>query len=313
MAKTEVTQWDPVADNNLDVNSISLAENVMRPPAVNNSLREIMAQIRRLLNTSIFRLFDTSDPTKLLAFDLSAIPTATTRTNAFPSYAGGMSVEARGTAIVAAATTDLSAATGNFVHVTGNTTITSLGTAAAGISRKVIFDGAPLLTNGANLLLPNGVDLRAAAGDSAIFVSEGSGAWKCIAFTRAASTPYLALGTVAQVGSVPTGAAMERGSNANGTWSRFADGTQICTHTIAMGAPTAGSGAVFVSAPTTWTFPIAFLGGSSMATSINDSQSEFVWFGIGQYSSTNIILRCYSPTSSATTRTVNVIAVGRWF
>ena len=36
------------------------------------------------------------------------------------------------------------------------------------------------------------------------------------------------LGTVSQTSGVPTGAVIERGSNANGEFVRFADGTQIC-------------------------------------------------------------------------------------
>nr|WP_319484517.1 DUF2793 domain-containing protein [uncultured Cohaesibacter sp.] len=38
------------------------------------------------------------------------------------------------------------------------------------------------------------------------------------------------LGTTAQSSGVPTGAIIERGSNANGDYVRFADGTQICTN-----------------------------------------------------------------------------------
>ena len=37
------------------------------------------------------------------------------------------------------------------------------------------------------------------------------------------------LGTVSQSAGVPTGAVIERGSNANGEYVRYADGTQICT------------------------------------------------------------------------------------
>lgn len=36
------------------------------------------------------------------------------------------------------------------------------------------------------------------------------------------------LGAVSQSGGVPTGAVIQRGSNANGEFVRFADGTQIC-------------------------------------------------------------------------------------
>lgn len=38
------------------------------------------------------------------------------------------------------------------------------------------------------------------------------------------------VGTVAQSGGVPTGAVIESGSNANGEYTRWADGTQICTN-----------------------------------------------------------------------------------
>ena len=37
------------------------------------------------------------------------------------------------------------------------------------------------------------------------------------------------VGTVSQSGGVPTGAIIQRGSNANGEFVRYADGTQICT------------------------------------------------------------------------------------
>ena len=46
MAKVNVSQWATTAANNLDINSISLAEGVMQPPAVNDAFREMMAQIK---------------------------------------------------------------------------------------------------------------------------------------------------------------------------------------------------------------------------------------------------------------------------
>lgn len=60
------------------------------------------------------------------------------------------------------------------------------------------------------------------------------------------------LGTVSQSGGVPTGAVIERGSNANGDYVRFADGTQICDHRIT-------TTTIFgTSESGTWTFPAAF-------------------------------------------------------
>lgn len=40
------------------------------------------------------------------------------------------------------------------------------------------------------------------------------------------------LGGLGQSGGVPTGAIIERGSNSNGSYVRFADGTQICMKTV---------------------------------------------------------------------------------
>lgn len=42
------------------------------------------------------------------------------------------------------------------------------------------------------------------------------------------------VGTVSQSGGVPTGAIIERGSNANGEYVKFADGTLICTGVISL-------------------------------------------------------------------------------
>ena len=90
-----------------------------------------------------------------------------------------------GTDIASAATTDIGAATGVCVTVTGTTTITALGTAAAGVIRIVTFSGALTLThNGTSLILPGAVSLTTQAGDTAIFRSLGSGNWRCVTYTR---------------------------------------------------------------------------------------------------------------------------------
>lgn len=88
---------------------------------------------------------------------------------------------AKGADIASATTTDIGAATGNFVHITGTTTITGLGTIAAGAIRVVRFAGVLTLThNATSLILPTGANITTAAGDTAIFVSEGSGNWRCV-------------------------------------------------------------------------------------------------------------------------------------
>lgn len=60
------------------------------------------------------------------------------------------------------------------------------------------------------------------------------------------------LGTVSQSGGTPTGAVIQRGSNSNGTFTRFADGTQICTTQLRL---LTISGNVLYR---DWTFPAQF-------------------------------------------------------
>ena len=93
---------------------------------------------------------------------------------------------AKGDDIASASTTDIAAATGNYLHITGTTTITALGTAPSGATRLVVFDGALTLTHHAtSLILPTGANITTAAGDCAVFVSEGSGNWRCVVYQRA--------------------------------------------------------------------------------------------------------------------------------
>ena len=76
--------------------------------------------------------------------------------------------ESEGTLVASAATTDIWATDGNTLHISGTTTITSLGTAPnAGAWRKIIFDAALILTDGANLNLPGNANITTAANDFA--------------------------------------------------------------------------------------------------------------------------------------------------
>ena len=89
-------------------------------------------------------------------------------------------VNFKGADIPSASTTDLSTATGWYVDVTGTTTITSLGTVAAGQVFILRFASSLTLTHHAtNLVLPNG-NIYTTGGDVGIFVSLGAGAWRLL-------------------------------------------------------------------------------------------------------------------------------------
>jgi hypothetical protein len=91
--------------------------------------------------------------------------------------------EAQGSNIVAAATTDIGALAGNVGVVTnasGATSITALGTAPAGASRKIHFSisgGSVTLVHSGNIQCPGGINLPISSGDWVEFRSNGSGSW----------------------------------------------------------------------------------------------------------------------------------------
>lgn len=106
--------------------------------------------------------------------------------------------EARADAVASAATVELGAIVGNVVHVTGTTTITAFDVVQAGTRRRVIFDGILLLThNATSLILPTAANITTAAGDTAEFISEGAGNWKCVDYQRASGAALLGSGTLA--------------------------------------------------------------------------------------------------------------------
>lgn len=87
--------------------------------------------------------------------------------------------------IASATTTDLGSKAAHYLTISGTTTITGLGTVKAGTLKFVRFSGALTLThNGTSLILPGATNITTVAGDTAVFVSEGSGNWRCLDYKR---------------------------------------------------------------------------------------------------------------------------------
>ena len=92
--------------------------------------------------------------------------------------------------IASASTCAIGAEPEAYLNVTGTTTITAFGTIRNGTMRFLKFADALTLThNATTLILPGATNITTAAGDTAIFVSEGSGNWRCLAYQRAAQAP----------------------------------------------------------------------------------------------------------------------------
>ncbi|MBZ9984921.1 hypothetical protein LB521_27695 [Mesorhizobium sp. BR-1-1-8] len=117
------------------------------------------------------------------------------------------------------------------------------------------------------------------------------------------------LATVAQSAGVPTGGLIEAGSNSNGDYVRFADGTQICWRTIVTVNTTANTyftktelfAATFSAAPRCVISPITsnvsgVTAGYWRANTVSTIAIEFV-----------------ATVNAVSTNTFNCVAVGRWF
>lgn len=131
-----------------------------------------------------------NDPLEDLEQDMNtARPIVAGGTGASTAVGGHDAFSTKGSNVASAATCDIGAASGRYVHITGTTTITAFGTKTAGVVRILTFDGILTLTHHAtSLILPTGANITTAAGDTAVMVSEGSGNWKCVAYSRANGT-----------------------------------------------------------------------------------------------------------------------------
>lgn len=124
------------------------------------------------------------------------------------------------------------------------------------------------------------------------------------------------LGSVSQSGGTPTGAIIESGSNANGEFTKFADGRMICKIADAQGVFQNTSNILF-----DWAFPMPFVG-STPCVSVNLVGTLALTRDIGTvsaYSRTNVGAKCSALSRAAFVSadaagvTFDVTAIGRWF
>lgn len=132
-----------------------------------------------------------------------------------------------------------------------------------------------------------------------------------------------AVGTVGQAAGVPTGAILQRGSNANGSFVRFADGTQMCWARVTLLYDD------FYVLRATWAYPAVFasmpvvshMPDLSTATGYATSRPQRTYWGEATAvapTPTMTFLDLYRITEAAnipngSTIVIAVTAVGRWF
>jgi hypothetical protein len=122
------------------------------------------------------------------------------------------------------------------------------------------------------------------------------------------------VGPVSQSGGIPTGAIVERGSNANGEYVRFADGTQICTYNAVFPITTSPVGSIHrdTAGVGAWSYPAAFAAAPAVSAS---AASNTAWTGVGSASASQVnSVPVFAPTAlSGTSVRVYFMAIGRWF
>lgn len=130
---------------------------------------------------------------------------------------------------------------------------------------------------------------------------------------RMVYTSANALGAVAFTSGANSGAIIERGSNANGEYVKFADGTMLCAITYVEAANlSTAAGAIFRTADLTWNFPAAFISGSAPAIVGNYAPSR-AWLGVVGAGPTQVIFNWLSSAVyNAAGNFAILSAFGRW-
>lgn len=125
------------------------------------------------------------------------------------------------------------------------------------------------------------------------------------------------VGNVSQSAGVPTGAIIQRGSNASGEFVRYADGTLDCWISINIPNGNVAAGG-FTQLAGGWSFPAAFVSGSIpfVAPALHGSYASAYRVGFDSTSNTSVPNIYIENGRSATTPTpgsLNLLAKGRWF
>ncbi|OOV90952.1 hypothetical protein MF6396_26920 [Pseudomonas sp. MF6396] len=127
---------------------------------------------------------------------------------------------------------------------------------------------------------------------------------------KAAATADI-VGTVSQSGGVPTGAIFERGSNTNGRYVKYADGSATAEMAVTTTSFSSVAGLYvsdFMVSPT----PITFIAGSAVLSGNDAIESSFLISG--RVEPQKITARAYFTSSPGVpVRTINIVVQGRWY
>lgn len=121
------------------------------------------------------------------------------------------------------------------------------------------------------------------------------------------------LGAVSQTGGVPTGSVIETATNANGTYTKFADGTLICQGPMPDFAVAAGAVATVSS---TATFPYLFINTTyyfECNGSPNASNDVYGFTRVNSKATHSATAIFRNGSAAQTVVSCRYVAIGRWF
>ena len=129
------------------------------------------------------------------------------------------------------------------------------------------------------------------------------------------------IGTVSESGGVPTGAIIESGSNANGEFVKYADGTLICTTTKAIitdDDPDRGFPLNGATRAQSVSYPASFVGNNpsgfvTLRQGASPSNRSWFFTSVLQTNGTRWFLRGSTNSGDTSPEDFHFGAIGRWF
>jgi len=162
----------------------------------------------------------------------------------------------------------------------------------------------------------NRVGIGASSPSQALDVNGTSNATN---LTRGGSQVYSRnniLGTVSESSGTPTGAIIERGSNSNGEFVKYADGTMICHFydEVTDQSISAAYGSLY-QGTRVWTYPSSFVNIPSVSCGLGRWGTSASWSGLSSSSSVSSFLRFWDIflRNSGTSMDISATAIGRWY